>query len=51
MKTGNGGINAVVTRELSTNGCDGQKAKSFEMDNIIDAAFEMICWLKENKKL
>ncbi len=26
---------------------DGQKAKSFEMDNILDAAFEMICWLIE----
>lgn len=31
--------------------CDGQKSKSFEMDNIIDAAFEMVCWLKENNKL
>ena len=30
---------------------DGQKAKTFEMDNILDAAFEMICWLKENKKI
>ena len=30
---------------------DGQKTKSFEMDNILDAAFEMICWLKENNKI
>lgn len=30
---------------------DGQKAKSFEMDNIFDAAFEMVCWLKENGKI
>ena len=30
---------------------DGQKAKLFEMDNIIDAIFEMVCWLLENKKL
>ena len=30
---------------------DGQKTKSFEMDNIIDAAFEMVCWLKENGKI
>ena len=30
---------------------DGQKSKSFEMDDILDAAFEMICWLKENKKI
>ena len=30
---------------------DGQMAKSFEMDNILDAAFEMICWLKENGKI
>lgn len=30
---------------------DGQKAKSFEMDNILDAAFEMVCWLKENGKI
>lgn len=27
---------------------DGQKVKSFEMDNILDAAFEMICWLLED---
>ena len=30
---------------------DGQKSISFEMDNLIDAAFEMVCWLKENGKL
>ena len=30
---------------------DGQKTKSFKMDNILDSAFEMICWLLENKKL
>lgn len=30
---------------------DGQKSKSFEMDNLIDAVFEMVCWLKENKKI
>ena len=30
---------------------DGQKAKTFEMDNILDAAFEMVCWLKENGKI
>jgi len=30
---------------------DGQKAKSFKMDNILDAAFEMVCWLKKNNKL
>ena len=30
---------------------DGQKAKSFEMDNILDAVFEMVCWLKENEKI
>ena len=30
---------------------DGQKTKSFEMDNILDAAFEMVVWLKENGKL
>ena len=30
---------------------DGQKAKSFEMDNTLDAAFEMVCWLKENGKI
>lgn len=30
---------------------DGQKSKSFEMDDILDAAFEMIVWLKENNKL
>lgn len=30
---------------------DGQKTKSFEMDNILDAAFEMVCWLKENNKI
>jgi hypothetical protein len=24
---------------------DGQKAKLFEMDNILDAAFEMVCWV------
>ena len=30
---------------------DGQKAKSFEMDNTLDAAFEMVCWLLENKKI
>ena len=30
---------------------DGQKSKSFEMDNILDAAFEMVCWLLENKKI
>lgn len=28
---------------------DGQKSKSFKMDNILDAAFEMICWLKEQR--
>lgn len=28
---------------------DGQKTKSFKMDNILDAAFEMVVWLKENK--
>lgn len=30
---------------------DGQKTKSFKMDNILDAAFETVCWLKENKKI
>ena len=30
---------------------DGQKAKSFEMDNILDAAFEAVCWLKENGEI
>lgn len=30
---------------------DGQKAKSFEMDDILDAVFEMVVWLKENKKI
>lgn len=30
---------------------DGQKSISFEMDNLIDAVFEMVCWLKENGKL
>jgi len=30
---------------------DGQKTKSFKMDNILDSAFEMICWLLENDKL
>ena len=30
---------------------DGQKSKSFEMDNILDAVFEMVGWLLENKKL
>lgn len=30
---------------------DGQKTKSFEMDNILDAVFEMVVWLKENGKL
>lgn len=30
---------------------DGQKTKSFEMDNILDAAFEMVVWLKENGKI
>lgn len=28
---------------------DGQKSKSFEMDNLIDAVFEMVCWLKEKE--
>ena len=28
---------------------DGQKAKSFKMDNILDAAFQMVCWLKTEK--
>lgn len=27
---------------------DGQKTKSFKMDNILDSAFEMVVWLKEN---
>lgn len=30
---------------------DGQKAKSFEMDNILDAAFEMVCWVINNGHL
>ena len=30
---------------------DGQKSKMFARDNLIDAAFEMICWLLRNKKL
>ena len=30
---------------------DGQKTKSFEMDNILDAAFEMVVWLKKNNKI
>lgn len=30
---------------------DGQKAKSFEMDNILDAAFEMVCWIINNGHL
>ena len=27
---------------------DGQKFKSFECNNLVDAAFEMVVWLKEN---
>jgi hypothetical protein len=30
---------------------DGQKSKMFARDNLIDAAFEMICWLLRSKKL
>ena len=30
---------------------DGQKAKSFEMDNVLDAAFEMVCWIINNEHL
>lgn len=29
---------------------DGQKSTSFEMDNILDAAFEMVCWLLPQNK-
>ncbi len=28
---------------------DGQKTKSIEHNNLVDAAFEMICWLKEQE--
>ena len=30
---------------------DGQKSKSIECNNLVDAAFEMVVWLKENNKL
>lgn len=30
---------------------DSEKYKAFTKDYAVDAAFEMICWLKENNKL
>lgn len=30
---------------------DGQKCFSKEAENLLDAVFEMICWLKENGKI
>ena len=30
---------------------DSEKYKDFTKDYIVDAAFEMVCWLLENKKI
>ena len=30
---------------------DGQKCISKKAENLLDAAFKMVCWLKENKKI
>ena len=30
---------------------DGQKCISKEAENLLDAIFEMVCWLKENKNI
>ena len=31
--------------------CDDLDFRTYEYDDPIDAAFEMVCWLKENNKL